>query len=79
MGKIRWSKNWVTFMDSMLQAWLFLDDTCSLYIPTRIQKLTIDMKQHILYLQSLDVNEELSEFQMLFCMGGGECTKSSSF
>jgi hypothetical protein len=66
-------------MDSVLQAWLFLDDTCSLCIPTEIEKLTIDMKQHIAYLQSLDVNEERSEFQMLFCMGGGECTSSSGF
>ena len=73
-GKIRWSKNWVTFMDSIIHAWLFLNDTRDLYIPTQIQKLTIDMKQHIAYLQSLDVNEEPSEFQMLFCMGGRKCT-----
>jgi hypothetical protein len=65
-GKIRWSNNWVTFMDSMLQAWLFVDDTRSLFIPTEIQKLTINMKQHIVYLQSLDVNAERGEFQMCF-------------
>ena len=61
-------------MDSIIHAWLFLNDTRDLYIGTEIQKLTIDMKQHIVYLQSLDVNEEPSEFQTLFCTGGRECT-----
>jgi len=53
-------------MDSMLQAWLFVDDTRSLFIPTEIQKLTINMTQHIVYLQSLDVNAERGEFQTCF-------------
>jgi hypothetical protein len=70
-GKIRWSNNWVTFLDSMLQAWLFVDDTRSLFVPTEIQKLTINMTQHIVYLQSLDMNAERGKFQMcLFCTGG---------
>jgi hypothetical protein len=61
----------VTFLDSMLQARLLLDDTRSLFIPTEIQKLTINMTQHIFYLQSLDVNAERGEFQMcFFCTGG---------
>jgi hypothetical protein len=64
----------VTFMDSMLQAWLFVDDTRSLFVPTEIQKLTINIRQHIIYLQSLDVNAERGEFQMyLFCTDGREC------
>ena len=65
-GKIRWSNNWVTFMDSMVQAWLFVDDTRSLFIPKEIQKLTINMTQHIVYLQSLDVKAERGEFQTCF-------------
>ena len=65
-GKIRWSDNWVTFMDSMLQAWLFVDDTRSLFVPTEIQKLTINTMQHIAYLQSLDMNAERGEFQLCF-------------
>ncbi len=61
----------MTFMDSMLQAWLFVDDTRSLFVPTEIQKLTINMRQHIMYLQSLDVNAEHGRFQMyLICTGG---------
>ena len=65
-GKIRWSNNWVTFMDSMLQAWLFVDDTRRLFVPTEIQKLTINTTQHIAYLQSLDMNAERGEFQLCF-------------
>jgi hypothetical protein len=79
-GKIRWSNNWVTFMDSMLQAWLFVDDTRSLFVPTEIQKLTINIKQHIAYLQSHDVNAERGEFQTcFFCTCGGECIDFISF
>jgi len=79
-GKIRWSNNWVTFMDSMLQAWLFVDDTRSIFIPTEIQKLTINMTQHIVYLQSLDVKAEGGEFQTcFFCTFGREIFDFISF
>jgi len=53
-------------MDSMLHAWLFVDDTRSLLVPTEIQKLTINTTPHIAYLQSLDVNAEQGEYQMCF-------------
>ena len=79
-GKIRWSNNWVTFMDCMLQAWLFVDDTRSLFVPTEIQKLTINTTQHIAYLQSLDVNAEQGELQtFFFCTCSRECIDYSSF
>ena len=79
-GKIHWSDNWVTFVDSMLQAWLFVDDTRSLFVPTEIQKLTINMTQHIVYLQSLDVNAERGKFQTsFFCTCSGECIDFISF
>ena len=72
-GKIRWSNNWVTFVESMLQAWLFVYDTRSLLIPTEIQKLTMNIRQHIIYLQSLDMNAEQGEFQTcFFCTYSGE-------
>jgi hypothetical protein len=64
----------------MLHAWLFLDVTQSLVLPTEIEKLTIDMRQHILYLQSLDMNEERGEFQTcFFYVGGRDCIDSISF
>ncbi|XP_012543114.2 fatty acid synthase isoform X2 [Monomorium pharaonis] len=45
-GHIIW-KNWVTFMDAMLQMRLIGYDTRDLYIPTSIQKLLINPKLHI--------------------------------
>ena len=79
-GKIRWSNNWVTFVESMLQAWLFVDETRSLLIPTEIQKLTMNIRQHIIYLQSLDMNAEQGEFQTcFFCTSSGENIDFISF
>jgi len=79
-GKICWNNNLVTFVDSILQAWLFVDDTRSLFIPTEIQKLTINMTQHNVYLQSLDVNVEQGRFQMCFFFKDGrECIDFISF
>ena len=71
-GKIRWSNNWVTFVDSILQAWLFMDDSRSLFIPTEIQKITINMTQHIVYLQSLDMNAERGRCQTCFFFRDGK-------
>jgi hypothetical protein len=67
-------------MDSMLQAWLFVDDTRSLLVPTHIQKLTINVRQHIVHLQSLDLNPGQGRFQTcFFCKGGREYIDSISF
>jgi hypothetical protein len=64
----------VTFMDCMLQSWLLVDDTRSLFVPIEIQKLTINIGQHIIYLQSLDVNADRGRFEMcFFCTCGREC------
>ena len=79
-GKIRWNDNWVTFVESMLQAWLFVDNTRSLFVPTEIQKLTINKRQHIVYLQALDMNAERGEFQKsFFCTCSEECIDFISF
>ena len=70
----------MTFIDNMFQAWVLLDDTRSLFVPTEIQKLTINITQHIVYLQSLDVNAEQGEFQTcFFCTCSGECIDFISF
>jgi fatty acid synthase len=62
MGKIRWCNNWVAFMDNMLQTAVLSGDTRSLCIPTSLQKLTIDTKQHVALLHSLAAeNEEVGE------------------
>ena len=70
----------MTFVDSILQAWLFVEDTRSLFVPIEIQKLTINMKQHIVYLQSLDMNADQGRFQICFFLRvGRECIDFISF
>ncbi|KAG7203853.1 hypothetical protein KM043_017907 [Ampulex compressa] len=45
-GHIEWSDNWVTFLDSMLQLTALSWDSRGLFLPTSIEKLVIDTKQH---------------------------------
>lgn len=46
-GKIKWHMNWVAFMDCMLQMNILSQDSRSLILPTRIQKLRINSKDHM--------------------------------
>lgn len=46
-GKIKWNMNWVSFMDCILQMNILQRDSRSLILPTRIQKLRINSKQHM--------------------------------
>ncbi|XP_036143549.1 fatty acid synthase-like [Monomorium pharaonis] len=50
-GHIVW-KNWVTFMDAMLQMRLIGYDTRKLYVPTSIKKLVINPELHISMLRN---------------------------
>lgn len=45
-GHIVWRKNWVTFMDAMLQMHAVGYDTRDLYIPTSIRQLMINPELH---------------------------------
>jgi hypothetical protein len=57
-----------------------VDDTRRLFVPTEIQKLTINTMQHIAYLQSLDMNAERGEFQLCFyCTCSRGCIDFISF
>ncbi|KAJ9600110.1 hypothetical protein L9F63_009586, partial [Diploptera punctata] len=57
-GLIRWSNNWVAFMDNMLQIQILQEDTRGLFVPTSIEKLTIDTKKHIGLIQELQATTE---------------------
>ncbi|XP_037041706.1 fatty acid synthase-like isoform X2 [Bradysia coprophila] len=46
-GKIKWNMNWVAFMDCILQMQILRRDSRSLLLPTRIQKLRINSKDHM--------------------------------
>ena len=53
-GRIKWDLNWVSFMDCILQIGILSKDTRSLMLPTRIEKLRINSKQHMAISASLD-------------------------
>lgn len=53
VGRIAWFNNWIAFMDNMLQIQILGEDTRSLFVPTSIDKLVINVKKHFLFLQSL--------------------------
>ncbi len=46
-GKIKWNMNWVSFMDCILQMHILHKDSRSLILPTRIQKLRINSREHM--------------------------------
>ncbi|KAL1444650.1 hypothetical protein MTO96_045470, partial [Rhipicephalus appendiculatus] len=45
-GKLAWENNWVTFLDSMLQFWIFVDPSRTFQLPVAIQSCAIDTKVH---------------------------------
>ncbi|XP_071569269.1 fatty acid synthase-like isoform X2 [Temnothorax nylanderi] len=56
-GHIAWTSNWVAFMDSMLQMMILGQNSRSLYVPTRIRKLTIDPKYHTQIIQDCPIED----------------------
>ncbi|XP_031348358.1 fatty acid synthase-like [Photinus pyralis] len=51
---IKWERNWIAFIDNMLQTKLLGEDTRSLYVPTFIGQLKIDAMKHFEYVKELD-------------------------
>ncbi|XP_031346518.1 fatty acid synthase-like [Photinus pyralis] len=51
---IKWDRNWIAFIDNMLQTKLLGEDTRSLYVPTFIGHLKIDAMKHFEYVKQLD-------------------------
>ncbi|CAH2098691.1 unnamed protein product [Euphydryas editha] len=45
-GRLTWVNEWVTFLDCMLQMRIISQDTRGLFVPTRIEKLSIDVNMH---------------------------------
>jgi hypothetical protein len=62
-GRIHWHNNWVAFMDNMLQLDILSEDTRGLFVPTSLEKLTINAKQHVAIVQALAAeSEEIGEY-----------------
>ncbi|KAF5280721.1 hypothetical protein FQA39_LY18004 [Lamprigera yunnana] len=74
---VKWQKNWITFLDNMLQTKLLQEDTRNLYVPTCIQRLVIDASAHFEYTTQLGEEPLLpvhnnSQVNTISC-GGVEC------
>lgn len=54
LGKVKWSSNWVAFMDCLLQIHIVGQDSRGLLLPTGIQKLIINPKVHQELVRSFD-------------------------
>lgn len=52
-GKLEWKRNWISFIDTMLQFSILGLKTKELYLPTRMQKVIIDPVKHLQYIKSL--------------------------
>lgn len=74
-GHIEWKKNWVAFMDNLLQLKILTFDTRGLFVPTGIRKMIIDTKYHQQFIRSLPLEKQYIPVQ--YCknldvvIGGG--------
>lgn len=53
-GELEWRRNWISFMDTMLQFSLIKTNSRELYLPTRCQKIIIDPIAHLANLQEAE-------------------------
>ncbi|CAH1641070.1 unnamed protein product [Spodoptera littoralis] len=63
-GRFSWVNNWVTFMDCMLQMMLFGQDSRSLYVPTRIERLSIDATMHCDAIAKMNPDSDNKSFEV---------------
>lgn len=79
-GKVKWDLNWVAFLDCLLQIQILGKDTRSLILPTGIQKLIINTKEHLAITSSFEDPEnvvmdvKVSEELGILRSGGVEIT-----
>ncbi|XP_069675926.1 fatty acid synthase-like [Periplaneta americana] len=67
MGKIRWCSNWVAFMDNIMQTQILTEDTRGLFVPTSLEKLTIDPQKHAADLKALMSESEEAVLPVHVC------------
>ena len=60
LGSLKWTGNWISFMDTMLQFSILGQNTRELYLPTRLQRAVINPRNHI----ADNDNKESIEVQM---------------
>ncbi|CAH1398203.1 unnamed protein product [Nezara viridula] len=71
-GKLEWRKNWIAFMDTMLQFTLIKNKKSrELYIPTRCQKIIIDPIAHLESLQEAECVSVIYDSYLGVVQSGG--------
>ncbi|XP_059048240.1 fatty acid synthase-like [Achroia grisella] len=63
-GRLAWLNNWVTFMDCMLQMKLIGQDTRGLFVPTRIERLSIDIGIHYNAISKMNPESKNRSFEV---------------
>ncbi|XP_022831505.1 fatty acid synthase [Spodoptera litura] len=63
-GRLSWVNNWVTFMDCMLQMKIIGQDTRGLFVPTRIEKLSIDANMHYNAISKMNPDSNKNSFEI---------------
>lgn len=63
-GKVKWSFNWVAFMDCLLQIHILGSDSRSLILPTRIRQLRIFGLHHINLASQMDPENKYFDVQI---------------
>lgn len=63
-GRISWINNWVAFMDCMLQMKIIGNDTRGLFVPTRIEKLSIDATMHYNAVSKMNPDSTRKSFEV---------------
>ncbi|XP_048482207.1 fatty acid synthase [Plutella xylostella] len=63
-GRLAWVNNWVTFMDCMLQMKIIGHDTRGLFVPTRIEKVSIDANMHYNAISKMNPDASKHSFEI---------------
>ncbi|XP_050353261.1 fatty acid synthase-like [Nymphalis io] len=63
-GCLAWVNNWVTFLDCMMQMKIIGNDTRGLFVPTRIDKLCIDVNMHYDAISKMNPNSKTQAFEI---------------
>lgn len=58
-AQVQWFKNWISFMDNMLQLTILGKDSRNLYVPTAIDKIVINSVRHMEELEKFEEPEPL--------------------
>lgn len=51
---VQWHKNWIAFMDNMLQLQILNVTSRELFVPTYIKRMTIDASYHLKFAARLE-------------------------